>query len=108
MTDRSRPDPAHAEGPTRDEQEREVKEARRELAGEDPHGDLSNPVRDPDPTVYPDPYEKRPDPRDPAAVDTPAHPADRDPADDPPQDPSTSDPHPPRNVDRDHYEGSER
>ena len=108
MTDRSRPDPAHAEGTTRDEQEREVEEARRELSGEDPHGELSNPVRDPDPTEHPDPYEKRPDPRDPAAADTPAHPAERDPADDPPRDPSTSDPHPPRNVDRDHYEGWER
>jgi hypothetical protein len=108
VTEREPRDPAHAEGSTRDEQEREVADARREGSGNDPHGDLSNPVRDPDPTEHPDPYETRPDPRDPAAVDTPAHPAERDPADDPPQDPSTSEPHPPRNVDQDHYEGWER
>lgn len=41
-----------------------------------PHSVLNNPVvDDPDLTEYPDPYEARPDPRDPALVDTPAHPA---------------------------------
>jgi hypothetical protein len=32
---------------------------------EDPHHALNNPARDPDPTEWPDPYETRPDPRDP-------------------------------------------
>jgi hypothetical protein len=41
----------------------------------DPHHDLNNPVRDPDPTEWPDPYEKRPDPCAPETVDTPAMPA---------------------------------
>ena len=82
---------------------REVAERRREQTSPDPHHELSNPVGEPDPTEFPDPYERRPDPRDPAAIDTPAMPADpevasrHDPA---PQDPSTSDPPPPRNRDR--------
>lgn len=68
----------------------------------DPHHALNNPVGDPDMTEYPDPYEKRSDPRDPGLVDTPASPAER--ADetaatggDAP--PSTSEPQPPRNYD---------
>ena len=32
----------------------------------DPHHELNNPATDPDPTEWPDPYDKRPDPRDPA------------------------------------------
>ena len=104
----AKPDPAHAEGDTRDEQEREVAEARREQIGPEPHGELSNPAENPDPTEYPDPYERRPDPRDPAAVDTPAHPAEQEKTDEAPQDPSTSEPHPPRNVEQAHYEGWER
>jgi putative phosphoribosyl transferase len=35
----------------------------------DPHRPLNNPVGEPDPTEWPDPYEKRPDPRDPADPD---------------------------------------
>ncbi len=31
----------------------------------DPHHALNNPIDDPDPTEWPDPYEKRPDPLDP-------------------------------------------
>lgn len=31
----------------------------------DPHHVLNNPVGEPDPTEWPDPYETRPDPRDP-------------------------------------------
>lgn len=88
--------------------EREV--AERHRAGErDPHHALNNPVAEPDPTEYPDPYERRPDPRDPASVDTAAVPADaeeeaeEDPA---PRDPSTSDPHPPRNIDEARAGGS--
>ncbi len=36
-----------------------------------PHHALNSPVRDPDPTEWPDPYEHRPDPLDPE-VDHPA------------------------------------
>jgi hypothetical protein len=35
----------------------------------EPHHALSNPVRDPDPTEWPDPYESREDPRDPPDPD---------------------------------------
>lgn len=35
----------------------------------DPHHSLNTPVGEPDPTEWPDPYERRPDPRDPAAGD---------------------------------------
>lgn len=31
----------------------------------EPHHALNNPARDPDPTEWPDPYDKREDPRDP-------------------------------------------
>jgi hypothetical protein len=96
VSDREGRDPAHAETPTRDAQEREVAEAKRERSGQDPHGELSNPVRDPDPTEHPDPYEKRPDPRDP------------DSDEDAPRPPSTSDPPGPQSHDREHYEGWER
>ena len=54
----------------------------------EPHHDLSNPVVDPDPTEYPDPYEDRADPRDPEASDAAT-----------PRPGSTSDPRPPRNPD---------
>jgi hypothetical protein len=33
----------------------------------DVHDALNHPATDPDPTEWPDPYDKRPDPRDPAA-----------------------------------------
>ena len=33
----------------------------------DPHHALNEPASDPDPTEWPDPYDKRPDPRDPDA-----------------------------------------
>jgi hypothetical protein len=35
----------------------------------EPHHALNNPVGDPDPTEYPDPYEQREDPRDPPDPD---------------------------------------
>ena len=35
----------------------------------DPHHVLNNPAADPDPTEWPDPYDKRPDPRDPVDPD---------------------------------------
>jgi len=31
----------------------------------EPHHGLNNPVSDPDPTEFPDPYERRPDPKGP-------------------------------------------
>jgi hypothetical protein len=37
--------------------------------GKDPHHALNNPVADPDPTEYPDPFDKREDPRDPVDPD---------------------------------------
>jgi hypothetical protein len=37
--------------------------------GKDPHHALNNPVTDPDPTEYPDPFDKREDPRDPVDPD---------------------------------------
>ncbi len=51
----------------------------------EPHDGLNNPATDPDPTEYPDPYDRRPDPRGPDSVGPAA--------------PSTSEPHPPRNYD---------
>lgn len=37
--------------------------------GLEPHHALNNPVTDPDPTEWPDPYDKREDPRDPPDPD---------------------------------------
>ena len=50
----------------------------------EPHHTLNNPVGEPDETEWPDPYERRDDPRD----DAPA-----------PRPPSTSEPHPPGSKD---------
>jgi hypothetical protein len=35
----------------------------------DPHHSLNNPASDPDPTEWPDPYDRRPDPLDPEEGD---------------------------------------
>jgi hypothetical protein len=44
--------------------------ANEESSSPDPHHVLNEPATDPDPTEWPDPYDKRPDPRDPEpAVD---------------------------------------
>jgi hypothetical protein len=51
---------------------------------EEPHHSLSNPARDPDPTEWPDPYDKRPDPKGPEERGEDSSPGDR----------STSEPHP--------------
>jgi hypothetical protein len=51
----------------------------------EPHHALNNPADEPDPTEYPDPYERRPDPR------APDHEG--------PAAPSTSEPHPPSSFD---------
>jgi hypothetical protein len=42
---------------------------------QDPHHALNNPVGEPDPTEWPDPYDTRPDPRDPPGGD-PTRPGD--------------------------------
>lgn len=76
-------DPADRERPSGDEAPTGFPEPPGEDPGDrsqdrDPHHALNNPVDDPDPTEWPDPYERREDPRDgpgPAA-------------------PSTSEPHP--------------
>jgi hypothetical protein len=93
----------------RHEQRRAERERRRarplrpdatDPADAEPHHALSNPAEEPDPTEYPDPYERRPDPRGPEAVDTPAFPAeDQDESSRSSSPPSTSEPHPPRNYD---------
>ena len=83
------------------DREAEERKVAAEHTHEEPHHALSNPVGEPDETEWPDPYERREDPRDPASVDTAAEPADPEAladADEPPRDPSTSDPHPPRNY----------
>jgi hypothetical protein len=38
------------------------------MSERDVHHALNEPATDPDPTEWPDPYDKRPDPRDPAAT----------------------------------------
>jgi hypothetical protein len=102
MTERNDPEQAISDEAREDRAKAEEEVAERH-AGEEPHHELSNPATDPDPTEFPDPYERRADPRDPATVDTPADPADPEAAaehDPAPADPSTSDPPPPRNLDR--------
>jgi hypothetical protein len=59
---------------------------------EEPHSVLNNPIDDPDETEWPDPYEKREDPR--------GEPG--------PGGPSTSEPHPSRDVEADPVEPPER
>lgn len=67
----------------------------------EPHHVLNNPVTDPDPTEWPDPYDKREDPRDPAGSDgeepRPAHGAT-----------STSEPHPSKDPEAPDWEGPKR
>jgi hypothetical protein len=61
---------------------------------EDPHHPLNNPVGEPDETEWPDPYEKRDDPRDedhPATGST-----------------STSEPHPSQDPEAEPWEGPKR
>jgi hypothetical protein len=61
----------------------------------DPHHALNNPVSDPDPTEWPDPYEKREDPRAPGGDVVPgSH--------------STSEPHPSHDLEADRWEAPER
>jgi hypothetical protein len=103
-SEREKPETGISEAAREDrgQAEREVAERHQEATSPDPHHELSNPAVDPDPTEYPDPYERRRDPRDPDAVDTPASPgrAERREEGAAPRGPSTSDPPPPRNIDR--------
>jgi hypothetical protein len=57
----------------------------------EPHHALANPASSPDETEFPDPYERRPDPKGPEAGSEEDEPS--------PRAPSTSEPHPPRNYD---------
>jgi hypothetical protein len=50
-------------------EDRRERESRRQPEPKDPHHGLASPARDPDPTEWPDPYDKREDPRDPADPD---------------------------------------
>ncbi len=60
----------------------------------DPHHELNNPATDPDPTEWPDPYDRRPDPRDPAPDDEPFG----DESHTPTGATSTSEPHPDQDI----------
>jgi hypothetical protein len=61
---------------------------------ENPHSPLNNPIDDPDPTEWPDPYERREDPRD---------------EDHPPTGSgSTSEPHPSQDPEAEPVEAPER
>jgi hypothetical protein len=78
-----------------------------DISGHDsPHHALNNPVGEPDPTEWPDPYDKREDPRDP---DDP----DGEPFGEEPHPPggstSTSEPHPSQDPEAgDRWEGPKR
>jgi hypothetical protein len=95
MTDRTREDRQH---------ERDVEPGKplnpdaTDPTADNPHETLSNPAEAPDPTEFPDPYEQRPDPKDPAAVDTPASPAEQE-RTGTGGETSTSEPHAPRGYD---------
>jgi hypothetical protein len=60
----------------------------------DPHHALNNPVGEPDPTEWPDPYDKREDPRDEDHPQTGSE--------------STSEPHPSQDPEAEPWEGPKR
>lgn len=70
-----------------------------------PHSSLNNPVGDPDPTEWPDPYDTREDPRDPPDPDG-------EPFGEEPHAPtgstSTSQPHPSQDIEAPYVEAPER
>ena len=71
-----------------------------------PHHALSNPVGEPDPTEWPDPYEKREDPRDPPDPDSAPFGEEPHP---PAGSQSTSEPHPSQDPEAgDRWEGPKR
>ena len=59
----------------------------------DPHHPLNNPIDEPDETEWPDPYEKREDPREQGG---------------PGAGPSTSEPHPSQDPEAEPWEGPKR
>jgi hypothetical protein len=68
-----------------------------------PYTSLNNPVGEPDPTEWPDPYEQRPDPKapseDPAPIEEPHTPTGAT---------STSEPHPSKDPEAEYWEGPKR
>ncbi len=70
----------------------------------DPHHVLNNPATDPDPTEWPDPYDKRPDPRDPEVDDEPFG----DESHTPTGATSTSEPHPDQDIEAGQVKPDER
>ncbi len=71
----------------------------------DPHHELNNPVGEPDPTEWPDPYDQREDPRDP--VDPDGFPFGDEPHP-PTGSTSTSEPHPDQDPENLPREATER
>jgi hypothetical protein len=71
--------------------------------GTTPHSSLNNPVGDPDPTEWPDPYDTRPDPKapsaDPALTEQPHTPTGAT---------STSEPHPSKDPEAEYWEGPKK
>ena len=61
----------------------------------DPHHALNNPATDPDPTEWPDPYERREDPLDPDNPPPPGSGATSNSQPHPQQDPEVANPRPP-------------
>ncbi|MEA2215725.1 MAG: hypothetical protein QOK19_1286 [Solirubrobacteraceae bacterium] len=64
--DAAREDPREAPGPPSGIEEPSGRDPGESRGERDPHHMLNNPATDPDPTEWPDPYERRPDPRFPA------------------------------------------
>ena len=71
----------------------------------DPHHALNNPVGEPDPTEWPDPYDAREDPRDPPDPDGAPFGAEPHPAS---GSTSTSEPHPSQDPEAEPWEGPKR
>ena len=70
----------------------------------DPHHVLNNPVGEPDPTEWPDPYDQREDPRAPASDQMPFGEAPHTPT----GAQSTSEPHPAQDPEAEPWEGPKR
>jgi hypothetical protein len=71
----------------------------------EPHHVLNNPAEDPDPTEWPDPYDKREDPRDPHDPDGELFGEEARPV---PGAQSTSAPHPSKDPEAPDWEGPKR
>ncbi len=70
-----------------------------------PYSALNNPVGEPDPTEWPDPYEREPDPRDPS---DPANEQFGEEPHPPTGSTSTSEPHPSQDPEAEPWEGPKR